>query len=74
MGLTMKEKKAVTRQIRSRYQKSKRKEKSDILNEFIQLTGYNRKYARKGRGRQSPNLPGAVRTGPRYIWGRGQTP
>jgi hypothetical protein len=45
MGLTMKEKKAVTRQIRSRYQKAKRKEKSDILNEFTQVTGYNRKYA-----------------------------
>jgi hypothetical protein len=44
-GLTINEKKAVIRQIRSRYQKAKRKEKSDILNECIQLTGYNRKYA-----------------------------
>jgi hypothetical protein len=41
----MQEKKAVTVQIRFRYQKAKRKEKSVILNEFIQLTGYNRKYA-----------------------------
>jgi hypothetical protein len=45
MGLSMQEKKAVTMRIRSRYQKAKRKEKSVILNEFIQLTGYNRKYA-----------------------------
>jgi hypothetical protein len=46
MGLTMKEKKAVTRQVRSRYQKAGRKEKSAILDEFISITGYkNRKYA-----------------------------
>jgi hypothetical protein len=42
----MQEKKAVTRQIRSRYQKAGRKEKSAILDEFIWITGYkNRKYA-----------------------------
>jgi hypothetical protein len=45
MGLSMQEKKAVTVQIRSRYQKAERKEKSVILNEFIQLTGYRRKSA-----------------------------
>jgi hypothetical protein len=46
MGLTMKEKKAVTRQVRSRYRKAGRKEKSAILDEFIKITGYkNRKYA-----------------------------
>ena len=46
MGLTMKEKKAVTRQVRSRYLKAGRKEKSAILDEFIKITGYkNRKYA-----------------------------
>jgi hypothetical protein len=44
MGLTMQEKKAVTRQIRSRCQNAQQKEKSDILNEFIQISGYNRKY------------------------------
>ncbi|MDR0377868.1 MAG: transposase family protein [Spirochaetaceae bacterium] len=46
MGLTMQEKKAVTRQVRSRYQKAGRKEKSAVLDEFISITGYkNRKYA-----------------------------
>jgi hypothetical protein len=45
MGLSMTEKKAVTMHIRSRYQKATRKEKSESLNEFIRLTGYNRKYA-----------------------------
>jgi hypothetical protein len=39
-------KKAVTRQVRSRYRKAGRKEKSAILDEFIRITGYkNRKYA-----------------------------
>ena len=46
MGLTMREKQAVTRQVRSRYLKAGRKEKSAILDEFIKITGYkNRKYA-----------------------------
>ncbi|MDR2433473.1 MAG: hypothetical protein LBD47_02750, partial [Treponema sp.] len=42
----MQEKMAVTRQVRSRYQKANRKQKSAILDEFISITGYkNRKYA-----------------------------
>ena len=46
MGLTMQEKKSVTKQVRSRYLKAGRKEKPAILDEFIRITGYkNRKYA-----------------------------
>ena len=41
----MGQKKAVTRELRDRYQRSSKKEKSIILNGFIQLTGYNRSYA-----------------------------
>jgi len=41
----MRQKKAVTRELRDRYQKSSKKEKTMMLNEFIQLTGYNRSYA-----------------------------
>jgi hypothetical protein len=42
----MKEKQAVARQVRSRYQKAGQKEKSAVLDEFIKITGYrNRKYA-----------------------------
>jgi hypothetical protein len=41
----MQEKKVLTRQVCSRYQHAKQKEKSDILNEFILTTEYNRKYA-----------------------------
>jgi hypothetical protein len=40
MGLTMQEKKAVARQVRSRCLKAGRKEKPAILDEFIKTTGY----------------------------------
>ena len=43
--LTMGQKKAVTRELRDRYQRLSKKEKTIFLNEFIQLTRYNRSYA-----------------------------
>ena len=43
--LAMRQKKAVTRELRDRYQRASKKEKTMRLNEFIQLTGYNRCYA-----------------------------
>ena len=43
--LTMRQKKAVTRELRDRYRKSSKKEKTIMLNEFIQLTRHNRSYA-----------------------------
>ncbi|MDR2542188.1 MAG: DDE-type integrase/transposase/recombinase [Treponema sp.] len=45
MGLTMPGKNALTNEVSKRYQKAKKKEKTLILNEFVQNTGYNRKYA-----------------------------
>lgn len=45
MGLTLKEKKSVTIQIVTRYVKAAKDEKTRILDEFVQVTGYNRKYA-----------------------------
>jgi len=45
VGLSMKEKQAVTRQNRDRYRLASKKDKTLILNEFVQTTGYNRKYA-----------------------------
>lgn len=45
MGLTMKEKKAITMEIAQRYQKARKKQKRIILDEFTALTGYNRAYA-----------------------------
>jgi len=43
----MGQKKAVTRELRDRYQRLSKKEKTIFLNEFIQLTRYNRSYATK---------------------------
>jgi len=43
--LTMRQKKAVTKELKDRYQRSSKKEKTIILNGFIQLTKYNRCYA-----------------------------
>jgi hypothetical protein len=45
MRLTMKERRSVSKVISNRYKKAPKKEKSTILDEFIQLTGYNRAYA-----------------------------
>lgn len=41
----MRQKKAVTKELKDRYQRSFKKEKIIILNEFIRLTRYNRSYA-----------------------------
>jgi hypothetical protein len=45
MRLTMKERSSVTAVVAKRYQKSTKKEKSTILGEYTQLSGYNRSYA-----------------------------
>ncbi|MDO8886749.1 transposase family protein [Candidatus Oleimmundimicrobium sp.] len=41
----MRQKKAVTRELRDRYRKSSKKEKTIMLDEFIRLTRYSRSYA-----------------------------
>jgi hypothetical protein len=45
MGLTMKERKAVTAALAERYRKAGKKQKARMLDEFTALTGYNRDYA-----------------------------
>lgn len=45
MALNMKEKKAIAKELRQRYQRCTKKEKKIILDEFSFLTGYNRSYA-----------------------------
>ena len=45
MGLNMKERQAVARGYRPRYQEATRKEKKAALDEFTRLTGYHRKSA-----------------------------
>ena len=41
----MRERKAVIKQTAARYRRSSKKQKAKILYEFIEITGYNRKYA-----------------------------
>ncbi|MFO7928152.1 MAG: hypothetical protein R6U35_00635 [Candidatus Humimicrobiaceae bacterium] len=43
--LAMKHKKAITTETHKKYRKATKKEKSKILDEFINFTGYNRTYA-----------------------------
>jgi len=45
MGLSMREKKALTNEVAVRYRKAKGKEKKRILDEFVATTQYHRKYA-----------------------------
>lgn len=53
----MEERRAVVRATARRYQRGAKKEKQKILDEFVELTGYNRCYARRvlrHHGRQAP--------------------
>ena len=52
MGLTMRGKQAVARQNRDRYRQASKREKTLVLNEFVQTTGYNRKYALRVLGKR----------------------
>lgn len=45
MGLKMSERKSLVQEVAPRYQQARKKEKGKILDEFVETTGYNRKYA-----------------------------
>ena len=45
MGLTMKERKAVTAVMVARYRRASKKQKGQLLDELVALTGYHRWYA-----------------------------
>jgi hypothetical protein len=68
MGLSMSERKAVTREAAGRYERAKKQEKGRMLDELCKLTGYNRCYAArllrmkgKGRAKQKTNRPKQAR-------------
>jgi len=64
MGLTMKEKQAVTKQLALNYKRAGKKEKGKILDTVIELAGYNRSYAARGlRQRVKPKVLGRLPTG-----------
>src|SRR5450759_643240 len=55
MGLTVKQRQAVMEELRKQYRHASKKEKSKILDEFVDLTHLNRSYARstlRARGAQ----------------------
>ena len=45
MGLTMSEKRALTEEVVRRYRRAGKKQKGVIVGEFVESTGYQRKYA-----------------------------
>lgn len=57
MRLTMKERKAISKVVSGRYWRAKKREKSKIPDEFIEITGYNREVCgvctEEGRQRSS---------------------
>ena len=64
MGLTMKEKQAVTKQLALSYKKAGKKKKGELLGWLIQLTSYSRSYAaRILRQRARPKVLGRLKAG-----------
>jgi len=64
MGLTMKEKQAVTKQLALNYKRARKKEKGKILDTVIELAGYKRSYAsRVLRERAKPRVLGKGQRG-----------
>ena len=64
MGLTMREKQAVTKQLALSYRKASKREKGETLDWLVELTGYNRSYAaRVLRQRAKPKVLGRLKAG-----------
>lgn len=64
MRLTMKERRAVTAKMQERYRQATKKQKGQLLDELVALTGYNRWYAVEllsGRRQRSRRPPRQVR-------------
>src|SRR5207248_11232703 len=68
MGLTMKERKAVTQVMLARYRRATKKQRGQLLDEFVALTGYHRWYAvglLRGRNGRAPSPSGRKLSAPR---------
>ena len=64
MGLTMREKQAVTKQLALSYRRASKGKRGEILDWLVELTGYNRSYAaRILRQRAKPKVLGRLRDG-----------
>jgi len=63
MRLTMKERKAFTKGLAGKYRRASKKDKGQILDGFVEATGYNRSYASwvlRNHGRRIEVQPGVV--------------
>ena len=65
--LTMREKKALTKEIQDRYGKTSKKTKGKILDEFCTVTGYNRVYAARILRLSVGKIIGYARSGGKKI-------
>ena len=65
--LDMRQKKAVTKQLKKRYTKAAKKQKGIILDEFCTITGYNRSYASWILKIKKDRVLGYMKTGTRTI-------
>src|SRR6478736_3191262 len=59
MGLALSTRKMVTKEMKGRYDRGTRRDRSAILDEFVALTGWHRDHARKALRTATP--PGAER-------------
>lgn len=63
----MRQKQAVTKELKERYNSVTKKEKTKILDEFTALTGYSRCYASHVLKTKKEKIIGYIRTGGRKI-------
>ncbi len=63
----MRQKQAITKELKIRYNKARKKEKTKILDEFTALTGYNRCYASWILKLKKEKVVGYIRTGGKKI-------
>ena len=66
MRLTMKERKTVTKALAEQYRRSRKKEKRQILDQYVSATGYNRHYASwllRHHGQRVEFKPGVILEG-----------
>ncbi|MHB8277722.1 MAG: integrase catalytic domain-containing protein [Candidatus Humimicrobiaceae bacterium] len=65
--LDMRQKQAITKELKERYNRATKKEKTKILDEFTALTGYNRCYASWVLKTKKEKVMGYIRTGGKKI-------
>jgi len=71
VGLSMAERKAVTKEMARRYARAPKREKGGMLDELCELTGWTRRHARRALGEAtSPRPPTGARRGRPPVYGQ----